>query len=111
VKIANLLKDVDYAGKAEGDRLTYYVFQSKDAYLLLAPNGRGGFTLNPIGRELPELVVKRFKGRSITANRLREFSKRFAGFAALNALYVMVGLGRAQKLARKEGRSMVFKIK
>jgi hypothetical protein len=110
LRITSLLSNAEYAGKAEGDRRTYHVFKSDAAYLLVASNSRGGFTLNPVSAEVPDVIAKRFKGRQVTANRLRDFSKRFAGFAALNALYVMVGLGRAKKLARKEGRSIVFRI-
>ncbi len=114
MKIPNLFKGVRYVGKAEGDRRTYYVFESDGGYLVVAPNSAGGFNLNVVNREVPDAVRTSFKGKKLTAGLLKRRSRRpglFRGpFSSLQALYVLVALGRARKLKQREGRSMVFKI-
>ena len=115
MKIPDLFKDARYMGKAEGDRRTYYVFEGDGGYLVVAPNSAGGFNLNIVDREVPDAVTSGFKGKKLTAGRLKRSSRRpgfFGGpFSSLQALYVMVALGRARKLKRREGKAMVFKIR
>ncbi len=114
MRIPDLFKGVRYVGKAEGDRRTYYVFQNDGGYLIVAPNSAGGFNLNIVDGEVPDAVTNAFKGKRLTAGRLKRSSRRpdlFGGaFSSLNALYVLVALGRARKLKRREGKAMVFKI-
>ena len=114
MKVPNLFRGVRYVGTAEGDRKTYYVFEKDEGYLVVAPNYDGGFNLNIVDGEVPEVITKAFKGKKLTVRRLKESNRRpdlfSAPFAALNALYVMVALGRARKLKRHEGKAMVFKI-
>jgi len=112
VKIPDYFKDVRYVGRAKGSRRTYHVFQSSHAYLVVSPNSRGGLNVNPVSGKAPDLITRRFRGRHITSKRLAKAGGPFrAAFAPLNALYVMVALGRASKLKIMEGRSMVFSIK
>ena len=58
-------------------------------------------------KDSPEAYARLF-------NCLKESNRRpdlfGAPFASLNALYVMVALGRARKLKQREGKAMVFKI-
>jgi hypothetical protein len=114
MKIPNLFKGVRYVGKTEGDRRTYYVFESDGGYLVVAPNSSGGFNLNVVHRVVPDVVTGAFKGKKLTAGRLKQTSRRAdlfrAPFSALQALYVLVALGRARKLKSREGKAMVFKI-
>ena len=114
MKIPSLFKGVRYVGKAEGDRRTYHVFESDAGYLVMAPNSAGGFNLNVVDREVPDAVTTGFRGKKLTAGRLKRSSRRpglFGGpFSSLQALYVMVALGRARKLKQREGKAMVFKI-
>ena len=114
MKIPSLFKGVRYVGKAEGDRRTYYVFESDAGYLVVAPNSAGGCNLNVVAREVPDAVTAGFRGKKLTAGRLKRGSRRpglFRGpFSSLQALYVMVALGRARKLKQREGKAMVFKI-
>lgn len=114
MKIPDLFKGVRYAGKAEGDRRTYYVFESDAGYVIVSPNSTGGFNLNVVAGEVPDVLTRAFRGKKLTARRLKQSGRRprlFGGpFSSLNALYVMVALGRARKLARREGKAMVFKI-
>ena len=106
---------IRYLGRAEGDRRTYYVFESTAGYLVVTPSTDHSFNINRVDIEVPEVVSKRFKGKQLTTGRLRLSSRRpdlFGdSFASLNALYVMVALGRAKKLKRREGKAMVFKIR
>ena len=114
MRIPDLFKGVSYVGKAEGDRRTYYVFDSQGGYLIVAPNSTGGFNLNVVNRKVPDAVTSAFKGKKLTAGRLKRSSRRpslFRGpFSSLQALYVMVALGRAWKLKQREEKAMVFKI-
>ena len=115
MRIPVLFQGARYAGKAEGDRRTYYVFESDVGYLVVAPNSAGGFNLNVVDRKVPDAVTTQFKGKNVTAGRLKRSSRRpglFRGpFSSLQALYVMVALGRARKLKQREGKAMVFKIR
>ncbi|MGC2695114.1 MAG: hypothetical protein WA738_04920 [Candidatus Angelobacter sp.] len=58
--------------------------------------------------------MKKFSGEQVTTKLLGKNSRRpdLSGqrFSRLNSLYVMVALGKAKKLKKREGRSMVFKI-
>ena len=112
MNIPDYFKDVRYVGRARGVRRTYHVFEGSHAYLVVSPNSRGGLNVNPVSRKAPELVSRRFHGRHVTSKRLSKAGGPFrAAFAPLNALYVMVALGRASKLKMLEGKSMVFSIK
>ena len=111
VKIPDFFKEVRYIGRARGERRTYHVFEGSRAYLVVSPNSRGGLNVNPVSRKAPDLISRRFGGRHVTSKRLAKAGGPFrAAFAPLNALYVMVALGRATKLKRKEGRAMLFSI-
>ena len=110
--IPDFFKDVRYVGRARGARRTYHVFEGSHAYLVVSPNSRGGLNVNPVSRKAPELISRRFNGRHLTSKRLAKAGGAFrAAFAPLNALYVMVALGRASKLKKLDGKSMVFSIK
>ncbi len=115
MKISTILQGLHFVGQAEGDRRTYYVFQGQGPYLVASPNVRGGLNVNVVERETPEVLSHRFGGRRVTGKILVEQGRRpdlfGADFAALNALYVMVALGRARKLQRREGRALVFKVR
>ncbi len=114
MKIPDLFKGIRYVGKAEGDRRTYNVFESDGGYLIVSPNSASGFNLSIVAGEVPDVLARAFRGKKLTAGRLKQSGRRprlFAGpFSSLNALYVMVALGRARKLAQREGKAMVFKI-
>ncbi len=115
MKVRDLFLGAHYVGRADGDKRKYYVFQADVGYLVLTPNSDRSFTINVVDVEAPEVVTKTFKGKQLTTVRLREKGRRpdlfGSPFAALNALYVMVALGHARKLKRREGRAMLFKIR
>ncbi len=115
MRVRDVFADIRYVGQAQGDRNSYHVFQSRAGYLVVAPNSRRGFNVNLVAAETPEVIRRAFKGRRVTAKRLRKSGRRpdlfRPSFAPLNSLYVMVALGRAQKLKQHEGKAIVFKIK
>ena len=76
--------------------------------------GTANYNANAVDRRGLDVVSRRFKGRKITsadvmkkAGRRDLFQQRFD---ALNVLYAMVAMGRAQKLKERDGRSILFKI-
>jgi len=115
MKIQKLLQKLPFVGQAEGERLTYYVFEGNRAYLVVSPNSRGGLNLNVVDTEAPMVISHHFGGQRVTGQMLAKKGLRpdlFGdSFSRLNALYVMVALGRARKLKQRLGRAMVFKIK
>lgn len=115
VKIQALLQKLPFVGLAEGDRLTYYIFEGNGAYLVVSANSRGGFNLNVVDREAPDVILRRFGAQRVTGRMLIQKGRRpdlFSdAFSSLNALYTMVALGRAKKLKQKMGRATVFKVK
>jgi hypothetical protein len=114
MKLAGLFEGVRYIGVAEGDRRNYSVFETGSRYLVLGPS-RDGYFLNLVDREAPGAIAKAFSGQKVTTKQVSKKSKRpdlLPGrLAALNALYAMVALGRAQKLKQRQGKAFVFKIK
>ena len=113
--VKSLFTDAEFIGQAEGDKRSYYVFQAANGYLVAAPQGPNTYSLTVISREAPEVISKKFKGAQVTVNSLKSHARRpdlFGGyFDRLNALYVMVALGKARKLKRRLGKAMLFKIK
>jgi len=109
MKPSQLLRDVRYRGEAEGDRKTYYVFETSARYLVLGASSGGGYYLNAVDKKDPERVARRFRGKQVTTTLLKSTFK--SSLAALNVLYVMVALRRARKLKKRQGKAMVFKIR
>ena len=114
MKISTLFQGLHFVGQAEGDRRTYYAFQGDGPYIIASPNDRGGLNVNVIDHEAPDVVTRRFKGQRVTSSILVKQGRRAdlfgPAFAALNALYLMVALGRARKLKKRDGRALIFKI-
>lgn len=115
MRVASVLQKLEFVGQAEGDRRSYFVFKGTKDYVLASPNGDTALNVTLVDQEAPDVIAKRFHGRQVTSAMLVEQGRRpdlfSASFAALNALYVMVGLGRARKLKKRLGRAMLFKIK
>src|SRR5262249_11359164 len=109
MRLTSLFRDLEYVGEAKGDRLSYAVFRGPNAYLVVAPNSRGGYNVNVVKRDAPEAIHKRFRCKRVTTTSVSKAS-RLDRFVLLNCLYVMVALKWARKLKEREGRSMVFKI-
>ncbi len=115
MKVSELFSGIRYVGRAEGDRKTYYVFEGHSGYMVVTPSSGSTFNMSVVDSEVPEVVSKAFRKKRVTSVRLKGSNRRpdlfGAPFATLNALYVMVALGRARKLKRREGKAMVFRIK
>jgi hypothetical protein len=115
MRISSVLQGLRLIGQAEGDRRTYYVYQGDGPYVVASPNDRGGLNVNVVESEAPDVVARRFKGQRVTSGTLMEQGRRpdlfKASFAALNSLYVMVALGRARKLKKRDGRALLFTVK
>src|SRR5262249_47321202 len=114
MRIPDLLKNLEFVGQAEGDRRTYYVFKGRTRYLVVSGHNRGGFNLNTIAVETPEVILRRFAGERVTTKMLGQNGRRpdlfGKSFDRLNSMYVMVALGKAKKLKQREGKAMVFKV-
>jgi hypothetical protein len=115
MRISSALQGLRLIGQAEGDRRTYYVYRGDGPYIVASPNDRGGLNVNVVESEAPDVVGRRFKGQRVTGSTLMKEGRRpdlfKASFAALNSLYVMVALGRARKLKKRDGRAIVFSVK
>ena len=113
MKTVRLFEGVRYVGEAEGDKRTYYIFETDDRYLVVGPT-RDGYYVNLVDREAPAVISKAFSGQKVTTKLVTAKSRRPDIFpsplATLNALYAMVALRRARKLKQRQGRSLVFKI-
>ena len=113
--VKNLFADAKFIGQAEGDRRSYYVFQTANSYLVAAPQAANSYSLTVIQPDAPDVISRKFKGAQITVSSLKSQAHRpdlFGEyFDRLNALYVMVAMGKAKKLKKRLGKAMVFKIK
>ena len=115
MRLRSLLQDLKWIGQAKGDKRIYSVVQGTSDYLVVSPNGRTNLNVTIVDKRAPETLARRFGGREVTTSLLKgKLGRRgLLGepFAPLNALYVMVALGRARKLKKRAGRAMVFKIR
>jgi hypothetical protein len=109
MSIRNMFKGATFLGEAHGDRQTYYVFSSDAGYIVVAPRSRNNFSITLVKSDSPQVISRKFKGKRITVKDLKSLFGEY--FDRLNALYVMVALGRAKKLKEKMGRAMLFKVK
>lgn len=113
MRIPDLLLNLEFVGRAEGDKRTYYVFKGREQYLVVSAN-REGFNVNIVDNAAPKVILRRFGGKRVTNKLLGKNARRPGlfgeSFQRLNSLYVMVALGKAKKLKEREGRAMVFKI-
>src|SRR5260370_42229122 len=96
MKIQSLLQKLPFVGQAEGERLTYYVFEGNQAYLVVSPNSRGGLSMNGVDEETPEVISRRFSGQRVTGRMLAETGRRAHLFAdhisPLDASYTIVAV-------------------
>jgi hypothetical protein len=113
--VKNLFSGARFIGQAEGERRSYYVFQGESGYLVATPQSARNYSVTLVQNEVPDVISRKFKGKQVTVNTLKSKGSR-AGlfrdyFDRLNALYVMVALGRARKLKKKLGKAMLFRVK
>ena len=112
--VRTLFNGARFVGQAEGDRRKYYVFEAASGYLVAAPQAPHSYSVSVIQREAPEVISNKFRGAQITVSTLKAKGHRpdlfDRYFDRLNALYVMVAIGKARKLKKRLGKAMVFKI-
>jgi hypothetical protein len=117
VNLKRLSAGLDFRGKVEGLRQTYYVFEG-EAFFFICSFSRtkpkaGNFNIVQLDavRYVERLVASR---RSVTAQDLykRSRSPRHVGSSleALNILYVLVALDRAKIDRRHTGKQLVFNV-
>ena len=113
MRIPDLLTHLEFVGRAEGDRRTYYVFKGRAQYVVASAN-REGLNVNVVDGDAPAAILRRFAGKRVTSKLLGRNARRPGmfgeSFQRLNSLYVMVALGKAAKLKERDGKAMVFKI-
>ena len=101
-----LFSDAKFIGQAEGDKLTYYVYNASSGYLVAASRGRNSYSVTVVHPEAPEVIARKFGGQEITVNSLKSGTHRpdlfREYFDRLNALY---GSGRAGQGEKAEEAS------
>lgn len=113
--VKNLFNGARFIGEADGEKRSYYVFQVDSGYLVASPQSARNYSVTFVANEVPDMISRKFKGKQVTVNMLKSKAHRESLFREyfdrLNALYVMVALGRARKLKKKLGRAMLFRVK
>ncbi len=113
--VKNLFSGARFIGQAEGERRSYYVFQGDSGYLVATPQSPRNYSVTLVENEAPDVISRKFKGKQVTVSTLKSQGHRADLFGQyfdrLNALYVMVALGRARKLKKKLGKAMLFRVK
>ena len=112
------LSNLSYIGKVQGKRQTYHVFDGGGGYLIASaarskPNA-GYFNL--VEKAVVEYVEKRIAGeRGFTSQQLVQRARRTKRIVdslhALNILYVLVALGKAEIDRKREGPKLYFNIR
>ena len=64
--VKNLFSGARFVGQAEGERLTYHVFQTDNGYLVAAPRSAHNYSVSVVPQEAPEVIGRRFKGERVT---------------------------------------------
>jgi len=115
MNVKKLMQGLSYVGDAEGKRQTYYVFRGDECFLALSfsktkPQA-GNF--NIVDSEAVDYVRSRFRSKKgVTAKDVvaRAKSSRHvtSSLAALNILYVLVGLGEVRVDARRDSLKLYF---
>ena len=82
--------------------------------MVAAPQAPHSYSVTVIQREAPEVISNKFRGSQITVSTLKTKGRRpdlfDRYFDRLNALYVMVALGKARKLKKRLGKAMLFQV-
>jgi hypothetical protein len=76
MRIPALFRELQYVGRAEGDKSTYHVFKGNLGYLVIAPNNRGGLNVNVVNLKIPDIIERKFRGQEVTGPLLAKRSGR-----------------------------------
>lgn len=115
---SSLADGLTYRGKMTAVRQTYYVLEAQDYYFVLSYSaskpGAGNF--NIVSKKAVDYVFGRFAAeKEVTAKAVVERAKRTTHAAtalnALNILYVLKAIGKAEHRAHGSHRELRFAIK
>jgi hypothetical protein len=76
MRIPALFRELQYIGRAEGDRSTYHVFKGDLGYLVVPPNHRGGLNVNVVSPKIPDIIARKFRGQQVTGPLLAKRTAR-----------------------------------
>jgi hypothetical protein len=112
-----ILADLKFVKEVPAKRQTYYVYESKESYILMTVSkGKDSFNFNVVSKDATDYVRKAFKGRQkLTSSDVVKESKKPAyikeSFDALNILYALCALGDAKIDKRYVGIKLFFNIR
>ncbi len=112
-----LFREAKPAGEVHGARLTYSIFETPDAFILITQSGPRSGNFNVVDRRAVDRVRARFGGRrDLTSGELLRKMKGAGGirdrFDALRVLYVLEALGQARRReAKAPARGFVFHLR
>ncbi len=118
VNLRRLTAGLDFRGKVEGQRQTYYVFEGEKFFFICSfsrTKPKAG-NFNIVDLDAVRYVERIVEGkRGVTAQDLHRRSRnpRHIGspLEALNVLYVLVATGRAKIDRRRKGKQLFFNVK
>ena len=120
MNIRKLQRGLKYRGRVKAVRQTYHVFEAPDYYFILSfarsKARRGSGYFNVITAAALHYVQKHFGGKSgVTAKQVAAVARRTkhapTTLVALNILYILVALGRADILRAGEHRQLFFALR
>ena len=117
VTLRRLTAGLEFRGKVEGQRQTYYVFEGERFFFICSfsrSKPKAGY-FNIVDLDAVRYAERLVGGkRGVTAQDLHRRSRnpRHIGSAleALNILYVLVAMGRARIDRRRKGKQLFFNI-
>jgi hypothetical protein len=117
MNLRNLGAGLEFRGKVEGQRQTYYVFEGAKFFFIcsFSRKKRKAGNFNLVSLDALRYVERLAGGkRGVTARDLHSRSRkpRYIGSSleALNALYVLVATDRAKIDRRHKGKQLFFNI-
>ena len=118
VNVRRLAAGLDFRGKVEGQRQTYYVFEGEKFFFICSfsrTKPKAGY-FNLVDLDAVRYAERIAGGkRGVTAQDMHKRSRnpRHIGSAleALNILYVLVATDRAEIDRRRKGKQLFFNVK
>ena len=113
-----LLSELIFVNEVTAKKQTYYVYENKLNYILMTVSKQKENSCNMVvvAKGAPEYVYRTFKGkRQITASEVVAKSRKpeyiKSSFNALNALYSLCAIKKANIDHRFKGKALIFTIK
>lgn len=115
MKLKNMLGGMEYCGEVVAPKRTYSVFQNRIGYVLCSQKTyavwEGDFVI--VKRKQVEYLSRRLKGQAaLTSTVIVERTRKanLTRFDVLNAMYVLIALGRAKVDSRFKRRATHFNV-